>query len=1052
MTERLILDEQFPISVSYAFSNKFTELANGDNQAIVEWEQPKAEFDVSKAFFDEEIKDYLIDFFALVSGDIFLYLDPCDNFCNDFEYEPKPGIFTVGELFPISETEFQLCKVYRAGGENAIRPISRPINDDLFAINTTNSHTVNFSTGRVVFSSPPTVLPIKWQGRFLIPCHLLEESLTCQIQSNTIDYSIGGLRFREIREVERSFYLPSSRPQSISAELDLDLIVGSQITTTKKISPMQADSGWYKESKLWEKPKTSYVTAEKTISSAEDVEAAIALWRVSVGGGIGFKYQEKTVRSKESLLSFTVEADFNFGISSLNLIESGDSSFLDNLDGQSYLVPIVDSSGSMNSDIPNVVEAINQLRPLVKNSVYRGSQQLTDKYFKPIQYLGDERWVDWLARDYRDDSSEPDKVVILAWINESNPVYHGGSNNSPTSQYQIDIARFVNSHSQREKFAAVIYAVQFASTQFVSFQNHLIAAYEGTNGYNPPLKEKSVTIRPDLLANTPAEFYLQDLFFGEAGFSNSSNFLCRCWSIEKVSPQVKKQDYKSLLISPSIPQQLEPEFSAYAYGTYISTQQEGIFNRGCGDLGYWRGYIPTTGNAQRNIYEYNNYFIISGGSRTKIIPISNEQYANKTTESLILTRALHIGNGCTSGGSPNNPFGKDAVITDVIPLASEVPPPPRQNNAYFELGQCDNVAYGFKAKYGAGIQTIVSGSVSGKITAVRVYLTQEASKWVYTLSVDDDNGNTVESILLKKADNTSLSLGDAPAGIYHIEAIRLDGQPDTCGNIDGSNNLQPSALSPQPYNIGFTNHDCIVSFEGINFMPQYGGNAQARTHTEDISSSNNTQTKFIFSSEAISRQDLLDGRYDGARFTEWIVNWDNPENRLRLASGYLGRTTTYHNNQGGLDFQVEMRSLLARLQQKNYFLTVKLCPKTFGKQGNGNCRQNLFGYIDSLEIIEVIDAVTFRINSNRTIDNFYGELTFTSGNRANVTKLIDRYQGSTGKVTLRSSTEGLSVGDKLDAKAKCDKSLKACMDFGNTSNFGGFWHVPGVDKARRRDR
>ena len=252
--------------------------------------------------------------------------------------------------------------------------------------------------------------------------------------------------------------------------------------------------------------------------------------------------------------------------------------------------------------------------------------------------------------------------------------------------------------------------------------------------------------------------------------------------------------------------------------------------------------------------------------------------------------------------------------------------------------------------------------------------------------------------------------------------------------------------------LGFTNHDTKINFDGIDFLPNYGGNAQAREYTEGLDSSDNSEVTFIFSTEAISRQDLLDGKYRGAKFTEWIVDWNDPTKRFKIATGYLGRTTTYHNQHGGLDFKIEMRSLLARFQQKSYFLTVKLCPKTFGSQELGDCRKNLFGLVDDLEITEIVNAVSFRTNSTRDVENFYGEITFTSGSRANITKLVDSYDATTQIITLRNSEGTLAIGDTLSALAKCDKSYRACLDFDNAVNHGGFPHLPGADKANRTNR
>lgn len=1042
----LDLNEAYPIGVTYSFKNKFNELANGDNQAIASWEHPLAEYDISKAIVDEDTLTYILQFFDAVSGQTFLYQDPCDHFANDYEYEPQPDCFTTGELFPLSATEFQLCKVYRIGGLNSIRPITRPFNNSDFRINSASSYVVNWETGKVVFFTPPSETAIKWQGYFLVPVRLTEDSLTYQIESNVPEYSIPGLKFTEVKEYNHSFSRDAERPQWLNALLDLDLIVGSQITKTKKIAPMYAHSGWYKARQFWEQPKILYKTAAKTIANQDHIEAAIALWRVTIGGAIGFIYQAKRVQCLSEKLSLKAESAFNFEIDSLDLLETEqEDSVLDSLDEQTYIIPIVDSSGSMNADIPNVVSAINQLKTLAKDYIYNGSQALVDKYFKPIRYIANEQWGQWLSDDYRDDPNEPNKVLILAWINESEPIYHSGANIGPTPSYLNDLTGFQASRPNREFFTAVVYAVRWSNlATFTSFQNHLIAAYEGTSNYPVALKDYGVMIRPDLPANTPPEYYLEDLQGAGGGTKNqAANFICRCWSIEKRVASINNSDFSTTPILPRIPEPISGDLMAFVFGTYYSGNSQSPYGD-CGDLKYWRSRIPVT---SRMVGVRDRYFTMAigdgTGNRSGIVPISQAQYDARTTETIAETDVPNIKKSIACIPSISEPplALVEVKVVDAVPLQTPASP---KTPAYFKFGQTDDVAYGFKAQYG-GQETAIVGNVTGKITAISVFFTQAQT---FALAVTDDQGNTVEPILLQKSNGSNLTYGDAPGGISNLQAIRLDGQEDTGGSLYNS---QVTSQNSQVV-LGFTNHDMVLDFDGVFFLPNYGGDPQAREYTEEVNSSTNTETTFFFDSEAISEEDLKDGAWNGAKFTEWIVNWNDPEVRYKIATGYLGRSTTYHNQNGGLSFKIEMRSLIARLQQRNYFITVKLCPKTFGKQGNGNCRKNLFGNIDNLQVTEIINSVTFKVNSTRTIPNYYGQLTFTSGNRAGITKLVDSFDSATKTIKLRNSANNLAVGDTLEAIAKCDRTLKACMDFDNTVNFGGFWHVPGIDKTKRTDR
>lgn len=1070
--EHLDFNFAYPVEISYVFAENWQELADGREQVVPAWEQPKIEFTLSKNILSAEKLEFLIQFFEAQSGEVFLFKDPLDNYCGSFELESQPGFFTLGELHQISGNEYQLCKTYIAGDLASVRPISHPVNDNSFRIFSSTPYTVNWETGRVVFASQPTEAELTWQGYFLIPVVFAIEDWSYQTESNSEEYSFDSFKLIEYRDNSDSFV--KSRPQSTNANLDLDLIVSEQKTITKKIAPVFADSGWYTNLKLWENSKTILTTSAKENSSVEDVEAAITLWRATCGGVISFQYQGQRVVCKSDRLNISLSSSFTATIGSLDLLPVLESSLLGQLDSQTYLITLVDSSGSMNADIPAVEATIAQLRPILTESVYNGSASAASKYFKPIQYIGDERWVEWLARDYRDSPSEPDKVFIMAWINESDSIYHSSAlNTAPTAAYLSDLAQF--QAKQRASFKAIIYAVEFQSSTFLGFQNHLNHAYEGTNGYPVALKDEEVLIRDSVPAGSPPQYYLEDLLAG----SNEKlvNFYCRCWLIEPQASQYQAVDYGLTPIVPLQPPEQGDDFYAYVFGEFIDINNSLPKPPGTSRAKF-RCRFPVKG---RTINKYPEKFVIYDGETptefhhlnflgipdpdpemdlatlmsvitdqhsdyaasepdknySYLCPVTEAEYAARYTGDLS-DRSVLLDPRSTSQVSGNYIacYYGQAFINDIIsvdPITQG-----RQANAYFTFGQCSGVNYGFRADFNAG-QTDVVGNISGKITAIRVYI----HNGYYALSIDNEI-QTFEPIYLTIAGN-NFSLADQPKGIYNLSAIRLDAQPDECGHLFSLPTATPRQLTP----LGFTNHDRRISFDGYDFLPNFGGNAQAKEYPEEMEVSSDTEITFMLSSSAISQADLLEGVYSQARITEWLVDWNNPGYRLKLATGYFGRTTTYSNQNGGLDFKVKMRSLVSRLQQKSYFITVKLCPKTVGDQSPGGCRLNLFGYIDTLTVTTVIDSTTFTVDSLRTIDNFYGEITFLTGARANVAKLVDSYSAATKTIKLRSSEPGIVPGDTLSALVRCDKSYQACLEFDNVHNHGGYRHVAGTDKAKQ---
>jgi uncharacterized phage protein (TIGR02218 family)/uncharacterized protein (TIGR02217 family) len=1069
----LILDEQYPIVATCRFNNSFTELADGRQQIVVSWQQPVLEYDLSRAILSESKLKYLMQFFDEVSAGVFLYKDPADHLCSSFAYEPRPGLATWGQLFPVSATQWQLCKVYQAGDSTCVRPISRPDRQELI-IGSTAAYVVDVDTGRVEFTDAVNETEIFWSGSFFVPVTLENQDFSYKIESNLPEYTLPEFRFKEVREVANSF-TPGNRTQYLDVDLDLDLIVGSIFTYEKKISNVYADNNWYKDLKLWEHPRVKIATAQKTIANQDEVEAAIALYRVTCGGAIGFNYQDKTVRIENSPLVVTVDSEFNFGIGTLELIQTNEIFGLDKIDAQTYIVPILQSS--VDSGV--ILSAITQFRGLLKHRIFEDNEELIAKYFQEPQIIAaaeDQRWLRWLVQDYRQELGEPDKVAFILFMDSLSPFYDESDNSDNIIlNYRDDAGEFTTSRYSRQSFAAVIYTPGAS----MSLQDHLKAAYEGTGHYLYPLKRYNLQIRPEIPVDLTAESYLADMTTALTDFDfldteKSVNFVARCWELEQqtVSPQFidLTSNFRDQLISPIKPNYDDNTYLAYLFGSYKSTRA----GEQDSPRQYWRTRFPVKGRQLKNRRElfikrtsdnpavYYDRVVVDIGNaaleQSDLFRLDLLDFVNLSFAPFPTGKPLYLVKGVLSFSPPTTTNmdirggipASDLTILDIVPL--EAIPSGERIPAYFEKGQCPDVMYRFSAAYGDGQRTVLTipfDNVPGPITSVQVYLDYRSSQntWIYNLSVMA-NGVRRDGIQLNTLDGP-LTTDRAPLGIYHIIATRADGQPDNCGNYDDTSFIQATVAPAKK--VGFTNHDAAIVFNNTEFAPSSGGNAQARSHNGDLESSNNTETTFVLG-DLFNYEDLLDGVWTGAKFTEWLVDWNNPSLRLKLATGHIGRITVDSTHEGGLSCKLEMRSLLARLQQKNYFLTVEQCPKTFGKQGPGNCRKSLFGLIDQLEVTEIIDPVTFKINSTRTQNNFYGQVTFLTGQRQNVARLIDSYDSTTKLIKLRSSLHGLVVGDKLNAIARCDKTLKACMDFDNAVNFGGFWHVPGIDKVARTDR
>ncbi len=218
---------------------------------------------------------------------------------------------------------------------------------------------------------------------------------------------------------------------------------------------------------------------------------------------MGKSYQ---VRLNSDRLNIKFEAAENnnalFNLSGLKLQLALNQGLLSFLDPETFLYVFIDTSGSMNSSIPTITTAINQLKILLKDSVYKTDELLAQRVFQ-INF-GDERWVK-LFTQY----NQP-KAFYLIWINEASPTYHSGSNYSPTASYNSDLTNFVSGFNSRQKFKAIVYSIEFNSGEFTTFQNHLTAAVAGKNGYSPALKDYGVELRLSVPQSTTATEYYND--------------------------------------------------------------------------------------------------------------------------------------------------------------------------------------------------------------------------------------------------------------------------------------------------------------------------------------------------------------------------------------------------------------------------------------------------------------------------------------------------------------------------------------------------------------
>jgi len=245
--------------------------------------------------------------------------------------------------------------------------------------------------------------------------------------------------------------------------------------------------------------------------------------------------------------------------------------------------------------------------------------------------------------------------------------------------------------------------------------------------------------------------------------------------------------------------------------------------------------------------------------------------------------------------------------------------------------------------------------------------------------------------------------------------------------------------------LGFTDHDQPLTFDGTNFLPAAGfdgGTASARLGPQVDTS----EVVGLLSSDAIAEDDILLGRYDGARVETFRVNWRDVAVRDLVSAATIGEIAREDGQ-----FRAELRSGQQALNVPVGRLYQSLCDASLG---DVRCGIDLADprYQAPATVVAVRDPHRLEIAG---VSGFaegwfnFGTAHWTSGRRAGIDDQIlghTRIGGVDIFAFAAAVGEWVVVGDALTALAGCDRSFSTCKArFANAANFRGFPHIPGND-------
>jgi len=250
--------------------------------------------------------------------------------------------------------------------------------------------------------------------------------------------------------------------------------------------------------------------------------------------------------------------------------------------------------------------------------------------------------------------------------------------------------------------------------------------------------------------------------------------------------------------------------------------------------------------------------------------------------------------------------------------------------------------------------------------------------------------------------------------------------------------------------LGFTDHDRVLTFDGVSHEPESGLVASEIRAGSDLSV-DAQDAEGVLTSDRITETDIVDGRWDNATVEAWRVNWQDTSQRVLLRRGAIGQI-----RRGRLSFVAEVRSLAHVLNQTVGRAYQATCDATLG---DARCGVNLeaasFKGIGAVTAL-VGDRVFTAFGLGAFAAGWFGagvvEWTVGANVGRRVEVLLHDVDGS-GVVTitlLEVPVLAMAVADTFVIRAGCDKRRETCRDrFANILNFRGFPDIPGQDAVFR---
>ncbi len=241
--------------------------------------------------------------------------------------------------------------------------------------------------------------------------------------------------------------------------------------------------------------------------------------------------------------------------------------------------------------------------------------------------------------------------------------------------------------------------------------------------------------------------------------------------------------------------------------------------------------------------------------------------------------------------------------------------------------------------------------------------------------------------------------------------------------------------------IGLTSHDRNLVIDGLTYQATPGMSPSAIERTAGFDA-DSVELAGALTSDAIRGDDLEAGRWDGAQFRLFAVDWTEPDaSHVHLARGEMGSVSLH-----GDAFSVELRGPTSVLDAP---VSVETSPDCRASLGDRRCGVDMAGRSRIVAVTAATGAVITVSAAANPGDYGQGQLLWLDGPNAGLRHLI--LDNSGAQINLATPPHHqVTAGSRARITQGCDRRFATCTGrFANAVNFQGEPHLPGNDLLLR---